>query len=155
VPSNNFKFGNVLLRGEVLRAEPGPFDPAFGLTGGEDGDLLCRLELKGVRLVWSDAAVVTEPVDPKRLSIGWLWMRALRGGQDFSRHTLSGRYGPISTAGKIMFLLRATVQMLIAGLLALVSWPLGFHHAMRWAIKVAANFGKLSVLWGWHYKEYA
>jgi succinoglycan biosynthesis protein ExoM len=155
VPANNFKFGNVLLRGDVLRAEPGPFDPAYGITGGEDGDLLCRLELKGVKLVWSDAAVVTEPVDPKRLSKRWLWMRAMRGGQDFARHTLNGRYGSIGAAGKCIFLLRAAGQMLLAGLLALFSWPLGFHHAMRWATRVAANFGKLSVFWGWHYKEYA
>jgi succinoglycan biosynthesis protein ExoM len=82
-------------------------------------------------------------------------MRAMRGGQDFARHTLNGRYGSIGAAGKCIFLLRAAGQMLLAGLLALFSWPLGFHHAMRWATRVAANFGKLSVFWGWHYKEYA
>jgi len=33
--------------------------------------------------------------------------------------------------------------------------PLGMHRAMRWVLKVAANFGKLSYFWGWHYREYA
>ena len=155
VPSNNFKFGNVLLRGDVLRAEHGPFDPAYGTTGGEDGDLLCRLELNGVKLFWSDEAIVHEPVERKRLSARWLWMRAMRGGQDFARHTSGGRYGKVSAAGKLVFVLRALVQLLIAAVLSLISLPLGMHRAMRWVLKVAANFGKLSYFWGWHYREYA
>ncbi|HVY23296.1 MAG TPA: glycosyltransferase family 2 protein [Steroidobacteraceae bacterium] len=155
VPSSNFKFGNVLLRGEVLRSEPGPFDPAYGTTGGEDGDLLCRLELKGVKLIWSDDAILQEPVEPKRLSARWLWMRAMRGGQDFARHTITGRYGAIGFAGKLVFVLRAFVQMVLAVVLSLCMLPLGVHRAMRWIIKVAANFGKLSYFLGWHYQEYA
>jgi len=155
VPANNYKFGNVLMRAQVLREEAGPFDSAYGTTGGEDGDLLCRLELKGVRMIWSDDAVVYEPVEQKRLSAKWLWMRAMRGGQDFARHTSGGRYGTVSVAGKIVFVVRALLQLVIASILSLVVLPLGFHRAMRWTIKVAANFGKLSYFWGWHYQEYA
>ncbi|HEX2585029.1 MAG TPA: glycosyltransferase [Steroidobacteraceae bacterium] len=155
VPANNYKFGNVLLRGQVLRDETGPFDPAYGTTGGEDGDLLCRLELKGIKLIWSDDAVVYEPVEEKRLSAKWLWMRAMRGGQDFARHTSGGRYGTVGFSGKIIFVARAFVQLVIASILSLLVLPLGVHRAMRWIIKVAANFGKLSYFWGWHYQEYA
>ncbi len=154
VPAKNLRFGNVMLRRELLRKEPYPFDPAYGTTGGEDGDLLCRLELKGAKLVWSDEAIVHEPVEVKRLSARWLWMRAMRGGQDFARHTLSGRYGVIGLPGKMIFVLRAFMQMLIAVLLSLAMMPLGLHQAMRWVIKIAANFGKLSFFFGKHYQEY-
>jgi len=154
-PASHFKMGNVLLRGEVLRAEAGPFDPAYGTTGGEDGDMLCRLELKGVKLVWSDDAIVHEPVEQKRLSARWLWMRAMRGGQDFARHFMQERYGKVSLIGKIKFALRASVQMVVAAAMSVIALPLGLHRAMRWSIKAAANFGKLSYMWGWHYQEYA
>ena len=94
VPPNRLRFGNVLLRGRLLREIEVCFDPAYGLTGGEDGDLLSRLALAGARIVWCDEAIVREPIEHSRLSLVWLLRRSLRGGQDFARHSLSGRYGP-------------------------------------------------------------
>jgi succinoglycan biosynthesis protein ExoM len=153
VPRNRLRFGNVLLRARLLAHHR--FDPAYGLTGGEDGDLLARLVHGGARIVWCDEAFVTEPVEPARLSLRWLLRRALRGGQDFARHTFAGRYGGRSFVQRTQFVLRATAQLSLAGLLALVTWPFGRHRAAGWLLKAAANAGKLSVLGGWHYREYA
>jgi len=155
IPPNRLRFGNVLLLGALLRAEPGPFDSAYGLTGGEDGDLLSRLVLAGARIVWCDEAVVREPVEPSRLSLTWLLRRALSGGQDFARHSLRGRYGSMSQLARIQFFLRALLQALAAAGLALISWPLGRHHAARWLTTLSANLGKLSAFWGMQYREYA
>src|SRR4029453_12464829 len=128
-----------------------PFDPAFGLTGGEDGDLLGRLVQRGMRIVWCDEAVVHEPVEPSRLSLRWLLLRGLRGGQDYARHTLSGSYGRVTPMVRAGLFLRAGVQLAAAGGLALLTWPFGRHRAARWLIRMYANLGKLSVFWGWHY----
>ena len=49
VPLNRMRFGNILLRGKPLRQEPVPFDPAYGLSTGEDADLLIRLAQRGPR----------------------------------------------------------------------------------------------------------
>ncbi len=155
VPPNRLRFGNVLLRGALLRNVEGPFDSAYGLTGGEDGDLLSRLVQRGARIVWCDEAVVHEPVEPSRLSLKWLLRRALSGGQDFARHSLAGRYGALSSAGRLAFLFRALLQTLAAAVLALICWPVGRHHAAHWLTKVAANIGKMSVFCGWQYREYA
>lgn len=155
VPAKALRFGNVILRGDVLRSEVGPFDPAYGVTGGEDGDLLSRLVQKGVKLVWCDEEPVIEPIEEKRLSAKWLWMRALRGGQDFATHSLRGRYGRVNFITKLAFLSRATMQIPIAALFALVLLPFGLHRSMYWVFKVAANYGKLSKFWGSHYQEYA
>lgn len=155
VPRNRMRFGNVLLRGSLLRSHSEPFDPSCGLTGGEDGDLLARLAQEGARIAWCDEATVQEPVEDSRLSLRWLMLRALRGGQDFSRHTLAGRYGAATRVRVALLLLRSFVQMLAAGGLAAMSLPFGRHRAAHWAIKVAANFGKLSLFWGWRYDEYA
>ena len=154
VPLNKMRFGNVMLRGTLLRAGPPPFDPNYGLTGGEDGDLLARLAQRGARIVWCDEAVVHEPVEASRLSLRWLLLRALRGGQDFARHSLTGRFGAMTSASRVHFFLRAFLQSALAAGLALLSWPGGRHRAVYWLLKASANLGKMSIFLGWHYREY-
>lgn len=154
IPLNKLRFGNVLLRGALLRDTPAPFDPNYGLTGGEDGDLLGRLVQRGARIVWCDEAVVHEPVDAARLSLRWLLLRALRGGQDFARHRLTGRFGHMTSAGRVRLFLRALLQSAMAAGLALLSWPRGRHRAVYWLLKASANIGKMSIFLGWHYREY-
>jgi succinoglycan biosynthesis protein ExoM len=155
VPLNRMRFGNVLLRGESLRTEPGPFDTSYGLRTGEDGDLLVRLVNKGARIVWFDEAIVWEPVERRRLSLRWLLLRSLSGGQEFARQTVDGKYGSINWIGRAVFFCRALLQLLVAAGLAAVSWPVGRHRAARWLITASANLGKLSVVWGWRYRAYA
>ena len=155
VPLNRMRFGNVVLRGSTLRAEPGPFDVKYGLTTGEDADLLIRLVQRGARVVWCDEAEVLEPIEPARLSLRWLVMRAVSGGQEFARKTVAGRYGPVTAAGRALLLLRSIAQLVAAGLLAILTFPLGRHRAAAWLIRGASNFGKISIFWGWRYDEYA
>jgi succinoglycan biosynthesis protein ExoM len=155
VPRNLLRFGNVLLKATLLRTQDPVFDPRYGLTGGEDGDLLTRLVQGGGRIVWCDEAIVEEPVESARLSLRWLLLRSLRGGQDFARHALAGRYGPASALVRAQLFGRSLAQMLIAGALALLCLPLGLHLAARWLTKAAANLGKLSAFLGLHYREYA
>jgi succinoglycan biosynthesis protein ExoM len=155
IPPNRLRFGNVLVKASWLRKNVAPFDPSLGLTGGEDGDLLARLQQQGARIVWCDEAIVNEPVEPSRLSLQWLLARAMRGGQDFARHAMVGRYGEMSVVRRVNFFSLALVQALAAASLALVTWPLGLHHSVRWLTILSANLGKLSAMWGWHYREYA
>jgi succinoglycan biosynthesis protein ExoM len=156
VPDSNMRFGNVLLRGTVLRAEPGPFDPAFRLSTGEDGDMLLRLRNnRNARIVWCDDAPVQEPVEPKRLSLRWLLQRALSGGQHFARLAMEGRYRRVGPLDRALMLLQWGGQLVLAAVLALVSLPFGRHRAAAWLIKSSANLGKLTALVGWRYGEYA
>jgi succinoglycan biosynthesis protein ExoM len=155
VPIKRLRFGNVLLSAALLRTQQTVFDPAYGLTGGEDGDLLARLVQAGGRIVWCDEAIVHEPIEPSRLSLRWLLLRSLRGGQDFARHVLAGRHGPPTVFRRARLALRSLAQLLVAGALALLCLPLGRHLAARWLTKASANLGKLSAFMGLHYREYA
>jgi succinoglycan biosynthesis protein ExoM len=156
VPDSILRFGNALLRGPVLRAEPGPFDPSFRLSTGEDGDMLLRLRNnRQARIIWCDEAPVQEPVEVKRLSLRWLLQRALSGGQHFGRLRLGGRYGRVGLPGRVLLLLQWGGQLLVAAGLAVLSLPLGRHRSAAWLIKASANLGKLSAIVGWRYGEYA
>ena len=155
VPPHILRFGNVLLRGASLRAEPGPFDASFGLSTGEDQELLMRLIARGARVVWCDEAIVWEPIESKRLSLRWLLQRALSGGQHFARLSITGRHRPANAATRCLMFVRWLAQLLIALLVAALCWPAGRHRAAAWLIKAWANLGKLSVFIGWRYGEYA
>jgi succinoglycan biosynthesis protein ExoM len=155
VPLNRMRFGNILLRAEPVRAQPGPFDLNYGLTTGEDADLLIRLVRAGARIIWCDEAIVHEPVEPARLSLRWLLQRALSGGQEFARKTLKGAYGRVDALIRIQLFLRALLQAAIAGCLALLFCPFSRYRCASWLIKLWANVGKLSVFFGWRYDEYA
>lgn len=76
-------------------------------------------------------------------------MRALSGAQGFALAVVNGHYRPIGWAGRSLFFIRSLLQLLLAALLALLSWPFGRHHAATWLVRAWANLGKLSVLWGW------
>jgi succinoglycan biosynthesis protein ExoM len=155
VPLNQMRIGNVLLRTAAVRSQPGPFDPKYGLTCGEDGDLLIRMVHAGARIIWCDEAVVYEQMEPARLSLSWLMQRALSGGQEFARKTLKGVYGRVSLLTGIRLFLRALAQAVVAACLAFLCWPFGRHRAASWLLKLAANIGKLSVFFGWRYQQYA
>ncbi|MCK7593082.1 glycosyltransferase family 2 protein [Pseudomarimonas salicorniae] len=155
VPRNRLRLGNLLLKRSSLDPGGHHFDPAYGQTGGEDGDWLSRLAQAGTRIVWCDEASVLEPVEPSRLSLRWLLMRSLRGGQDFARHALAGRYGPLNATSRILFFCRALLQCLVALALAVLSLPFGLHRSAHWLSKASANLGKLSAFAGLHYREYA
>ena len=150
VPLNKLRFGNVILRASILRTSPEPFDTCYGLTGGEDGDLLMRLAQQGACIVWCDEAIVLEPVESTRLSLRWLLLRAFHGGQDFARHKLNGRFGNITLLGQIRLLLRAFVFFVISVVLMIFHLPFGRHRAAHWLLKASANLGKLSIYLVWH-----
>jgi succinoglycan biosynthesis protein ExoM len=155
VRPNRLRLGNAIFRAALFSGPDRRFDPAYGLTGGEDNDLLGRFQQAGARITWCDEACVLEPVEPARLTLRWLLLRALRGGQDLARNTRAGRYGPATAAHSTAFLLRAAGQACLASALAALTLPAGRHVAARWLISAAANVGKLSGFAGFAYREYA
>ena len=71
---------NALYRRDLVAGREGPFNPAFGRTGGEDTKLFAELAEEGARLVWCREARVVERVLPERARLGWLLQRTFREG---------------------------------------------------------------------------
>ncbi len=148
VPPNELRMGNALVDSSWLRRFDGPFDPAYGLTGGEDSDLLMRIADAGARFVWCDEAVVFEPVAPERLCVAWLLRRAHRGGQGWARHARASHYNSTGLVGGFLFVVRAAVAMGVAVGFTVGALPFGRRRWIGWLCKATAQMGKLTALAG-------
>lgn len=129
---------NTLWRASTCFADPAPFDPGFGASGGEDLDLFLRLEGAGRRFVWCPGAVALEKVPRSRLALRYALLRAYSGGQVFA--ALSRRHGGAGATW------RGAVQFLAMGPLALLLWPFPAARGRfgRAALAAAGGLGKLT-----------
>ncbi|WP_179950942.1 glycosyltransferase family 2 protein [Xylanimonas oleitrophica] len=66
---------NLLLDAATVRRLGLRFDPAFGLTGGEDSRFTAALTAAGAPLVWCREAVVTDHVPPERATRAYVLHR--------------------------------------------------------------------------------
>ncbi|MBB6428285.1 glycosyltransferase family 2 protein [Algisphaera agarilytica] len=76
---------NTLVRGEWFYRYGFRFDASYGRSGGSDTALFAHMGVSGARYHSAPRAVVTEIVDPERLSLGWLLRRRFRGGVVYHR----------------------------------------------------------------------
>ncbi len=142
--------GNVLIRAALLRHAAGPFDPAFGLAGGEDFEFFTRLGEKGATYCWCDEAEAWEHVGADRLTIRYLLGRSLRGGQQFAVVRLP-RMGRARHCGWFGYRILLALFACLATILAL---PLGKKHWVWWLRKALSNAGQLTALTRYRYEQY-
>ncbi len=143
---------NCCVRAALLKATPGPFDPAYGTTGGEDSHLFKRLSRGGARLISAPDACVSEHIPPARTRLGWILRRAYRGGNTFTRIMLE-LAGAQRRRAAVAAGCRALSFLVLSLLLTLVCLP-SPRHAGHWLTKIAANLGHLAALRGRYHHEY-
>jgi len=147
--------GNVLIRRSLLQTISasqkdgiGPFDPAFGTTGGEDTMLFRRLDKLGAVMVWCDEAPADEFIPADRATAKWLLQRSYRTGQLFIRTELAMLNGSQRVGSALMLSARACVQFLLALLFALLLLPFKSLRSFTWLRVAASQLGKLSYFFG-------
>ena len=149
VPREELRTGNAFLPRELF--EQVRFDPAFGLSGGEDLDLFSRLRASGVRFSWCDEAVVTELVPAERHRLVWLSSRAFRGGVVHTR--IARRAGRCSVTAAV---LPRALAGLAAFTLALPAATLrGRPFGARVWLRLCTQAGHLWACAGGTYDAYA
>jgi glycosyltransferase involved in cell wall biosynthesis len=134
---------NAIFRRATTLTEPEPFDPALGVSGGEDYDLFCRLQRRGRRFAWLPQAAVSEFTPAARCEVAYLNRRFYAGGQHFARAVARGGANP--ELARWIIRAKALVQ---AGLLACRAPFCLFQSADRRAdfgFRFAGILGKLSV----------
>lgn len=71
---------NVLVRARLLGVDGLRFDPALGLSGGEDKMLFQLMKRRGFRFAWAAAATVNEWIPAERATLAYLWRESFRRG---------------------------------------------------------------------------
>jgi glycosyltransferase involved in cell wall biosynthesis len=142
---------NVLIRRGCLDLVPGPFDAAFGLSGGEDTHLFAQLVRAGCRIVWCDTAAVQESIPDSRVSAGWLLRREYRRGQTLSLSLRASGGSPWRVLRRVGNGLRHVG----AGVVATVSGTRrGRAGVLRGVRRTAFGIGMLAGLAGLRHEEY-
>ncbi len=131
--------GNALLRWRVLRDTSVRFDPAFGLTGGEDTDFFSRLHRAGARIVAAPGAVVSEDVPMGRLSPTYLRQRAIRAGQSYALIALR----TLPRHRRLVFFLASTLKCFLFGVGAFGLSLAARSTSLKLRIRSWLNAGKL------------
>lgn len=147
--------GNALIRRSLLLQLPGPFEPSFGVTGGEDTMLFWDLEQRGARIVWCAEARAHETVPPARLRLRWILLRSFRGGQSFVRAEVERLRGVQRVSRTATLFLGALVRLPVALGLSAVMLPFSRARAVRFLRAAFAQCGKITALVGHRYHEYA
>jgi len=131
--------GNVLLCKEVFKDREKPFNPEFGLTGGEDVDFFSRMMNKGFIFVWCDEASVYEVVSMDRFKKKYYVKKALLRG--------------VVNSNKSSLLSMDTIKSAIALIIYTTALPFFLlfgqqHLFMKYLIKDCDHIGKILALLG-------
>jgi len=143
---------NVLIRTVLFRQMGVPFDPRFGLTGGEDTLFFLRAVRAGCRLVWADEAVVHEWHPASRVTATWLLRRAFRLGNTASRCERELSPSPARRAVRVIRALGRMTQGTVSLPMAVVLGQRAL--AIRSLQHVCRGAGALSGAAGFRYQEY-
>lgn len=132
---------NSVYRRARAFSDDQPFDPEFGACGGEDLDLFCRLQRRGLRFGWVPEAGTREFVPAHRCDIAYLARRHYAGAQAYVAAEAGNSDHPQIAAQVIQ--LKAMVQLMQLSLSAPVLWLSGEEERDRLKVRAAAIRGKL------------
>jgi succinoglycan biosynthesis protein ExoM len=138
---------NALVRRRLF--DERSFDPAYGLTGGEDSELFGRMLRSGAQFLWCDEALVVEFIPPERHRFGWLAQRAFRGGLVYTRLARS-----VARGGSFGRVIRVLAQLCGSALLVPLAAFGGRRATARATLGTCTQAGHLWALMGQSYEEY-
>jgi glycosyltransferase involved in cell wall biosynthesis len=141
--------GNAVVRRKAALGVEGPFDEAFGLSGGEDYLFFARMIAKGCRFVQARDARVHEYLEPSRTTPLSRLRRAFSGGSNYVRARRTLGFGPLG------FLARGVLGCLGGLLMGCVLTPFNRALGFRFLLKGMASLGKCQGALGGRYALYA
>ena len=144
--------GNCIVVASLLKKMKKPFDPKFGITGGEDAHLFDRLEQQGARFIYCREAWVSEFIPPNRARLLYFFLRRMRGGNVHTRRIIE-----FADRKKIFMRLYMVTKALTFGSISLVLMVCQITSSVRrtqWLMKFASNIGRFLAAIGYHHQSY-
>lgn len=140
-PLLRWNIGNSIFRKERCFIGPEPFDPRFGLTGGEDSIFIRQMTRRGCKLVWCAEAIAWEDIPADRLTPRYLLRRAFRGAQTAALTCTLVRPRDLRRLTRLMA--GGAVQIAVYGPIGLALRLLHRPHWLPFTARAAAGLGKL------------
>ncbi|RWP38902.1 MAG: glycosyltransferase [Mesorhizobium sp.] len=133
--------GNCLIRYRSSEIAAVRFDNRLGLFGGEDALYFNQLAASGAHFIWCAEAVAWEHVPQERLRLGYVLLRALRGGQvaSWAPMLLSPARPALTALSMAIALVQAPVFAFLACGYAAFASPKRYYYLTR----LAGAIGKL------------
>ena len=144
--------GNCIIKASLLKKMGQPFDPSYGMTGGEDIHLFRRLSFEGARYVNCREAVVTEFLPDSRTRMYYFYIRAMSGGNRNTRWRIESS-GKRTFRVRSFMLLKSVSYGFVSLLFLIILFPDNVLR-VKWLIKLASNLGRFMAVFGWYYKAY-
>lgn len=118
--------GNVLIYKEIISKAKAHFDPAHGLSGGEDANFFGKLKAQGAKFVNCREAISYEFISKERIKKKFFFNRSLRGGQTYTRNIINLK--PENEIVKIILLLKSLIKIISGLLLFLPTLPFLYYN---------------------------
>ncbi len=144
--------GNCLVKAALLKEMDTPFDPRYGITGGEDTHLFETLQRRGCRFVSCREAVAYEYIPPSRTSVSYLFRRSMKGGSAHTRRRIEFAQ-KVGLAPRLFMLVKAIGYGTVSAVMTIVVYPSKVRR-LHWLMRVGSNLGRLLAVFDWHYKGY-
>lgn len=143
---------NCISKRQVFEEFDEPFDPDYGITGGEDNDFFSRARIKGFKFISSIESITYEFIPEERTKNKWLIQRVFRTGNNFTK-THIVKDGKQSLLLIIMEFFKGIFQAIIAFFLS-VFFIWNKTKSFYWFLKAVSNIAKPFAVLGIHLKEY-
>ncbi len=130
---------NTIVRADLIKSEAIPFDPGYGLTGGEDVHLFERLAKKGAKFIDCREALTYEFIPEDRGTETYLFKRALRGGQAFVHRRLEQNN---KISNKLIILTKALIMSSYSSMLYFLKYYSKYNKLKNLQI-LGASIGKI------------
>ena len=143
--------GNSIIKSNIINQVSGPFDPGYGITGGEDTHLFTMLRRNGAKLISTREAIVTELFSSDRTNIKWLFKKAFQTGNTVTRRMIENAQNKLKRKAEL--LIRA-ITFTVISFISFVIWVPVKRNRVKWLLKFASNAGHIAAIFGINYKGY-
>jgi succinoglycan biosynthesis protein ExoM len=148
MPSTN----NCLIKRAIVTENHYSFNPLFSLSGGEDSEFFTRMKQDGLKLSFTDKAIVYEYFPRKRRKLSWYFLRFYRFGYTYARlQAAKNSMHYILIATKIFLILFSGILLLPAIILHII---LDQKQLWVYFYRVACFLGNIGFLLNLNYVEY-
>lgn len=144
---------NCLFKSELFVEHNYRFDQDFGLTGGEDKELIDRLIAAGHKNVWCNEAVVYEYTGENRLNMNWVFKRYFRfGGTDYRIY--KKHQGMYKAFWRIIKIKLNWLHKIPYAIFSFLFCRFNPRRLLYICISLVVDLGEVCAFWGFVYKEY-